>query len=519
MSKEKRISRKDQMVSRRDFLKFSAGITAGVATGSVTGVFSPGPAAAQSPTGTINVVTSADADSYDPHSWISDDGRMIGAHVFESLISRDYKPMLAPSWENPDKLTWVFHLKRGVKFTNGEPFNASVVKFNLERYLDPKTKALYRGLLQPVESIEAMDKYTVRIKTKTPYAVLVYVLREVYMMSPKAVQELGKDVVRKPIGTGPFVFKEWVPMERSVIEANPDYHGPKAKVKTIIWRPVREPSTRIVELRTGRTDLINKVPPELIGEISGEGMKAIRRRSLWRMGIMINCAKPPFDKVKVRQAFNYAANKEDLIKYVLQGAGYVMSDPLGPDVDGHNPNIKPYPHDPAMSRKLLAEAGYPDGVDIEILTPAGRYLKDKELVEAVSYQVKEGGFNMKVVAMEWGMFLKNYRKLHGFFIGEESPYAQRYFSKNMDSRVKSYAWMGYHRDEFNRLLDEAGETFEIEKRNAIYQKMSKIVFDDGLYLYMYYAQDIYGVRDRLKVGSLWWFDPLADLISFQPKVG
>ncbi len=259
-----------------------------------------------------------------------------------------------------------------------------------------------------------------------------------------------------------------------------------------------EPSTRIVELRTGKADIINKVPPELIGEISGEGMKVLRRQSLWRMGIMINCAKPPFDKVKVRQAFNYAANKEDLVKYVLKGAGYVMSDPLGPDVDGHNPNIKPYPYDPAMSRKLLAEAGYPDGVDIEILTPAGRYLKDKELVEAVSFQVKEGGFNMKVVAMEWGMFLKNYKKLHGFFIGEESPYAQRYFSKNMDSRVKSYAWMGYHNDEFNRLLDEAGETFDVGKRNAIYQKLSKIVFDDGLYLYMYYGQDLYGVRDRIK---------------------
>ncbi len=505
MSKKKKDSKETNMVSRRDFLKTSAVVTAGVAAGSMVGASWPRSTMAQSPFGTINVVTSADADSYDPHSWISDDGRMIGSHIFESLVTRDYDPMLATSWENPDKLTWIFHLKRGVEFTNGEPFNASVVKFNLERYMDPKTKALYRGLLKPVESIEPLDKYTVKIKTKTPYAVLIYVLREIYMMSPKAVKELGKDVVGRPLGTGPFLFREWVPMERTVIEANPAYYGPKPRVKTIIWRPVTEPSTRIVELKTARADIINKVPPELTGEISGKGMKVIRRQSLWRMGIMINCAKPPFDNVKVRQAFNYAANKEDLVKYVLRGAGYVMSDPLGPDVDGHNPDIKPYPHDPAMSRKLLAEAGYPNGVDIEILTPAGRYLKDKALNEAVSYQVKEGGFNMKVVAMEWGMFLKNYRKLHGFFIGEESPYAQRYFSKNMDSRVKSYAWMGYHNDEFNKLLDEAGETFDTQKRNAIYRKMSKTVFDDGLYLYMYYAQGIYGVRDRIKN-----FTPRAD---------
>lgn len=485
-------------VSRRDFLKLTATATAGAAAGGFVDLFSGKPAVAQAPTGTINVVTSADADSYDPHSWISDDGRMIGAHIFESLVTRDYQPMLATSWENPDKLTWIFHLRRGIEFTNGEPFDASVVKFNLERYMDPKTKALFRGLMEPVESIEVLDKYRVKVKTKTPYSVLIYVVRDIHMMSPKAVQELGKDVVRRPIGTGPFVFKEWVPMERTVIEANPAYYGPKPLVKTIVWRPVTEPSTRIVELRTGRADIINKVPPELTGDISGEGMKVVRRQSMWRMGIMINCAKPPFDNVKARQAFNYAANKEDLVKHVLKGAGYVMSDPLGPDVEGHNPTIKPYPHDPARAKRLLAEAGYPQGVDIEILTPAGRYLKDKELTEAVAFQVKEAGFNMKVIAMEWGMFLKNYKNYHGFFIGEESPYAQRYFSKNMDSRVKSYAWMGYHNDEFNRLLDEAGETFDVQKRNAIYQKLSKIVFDDALYLYMYYAQDIYGVRDRVK---------------------
>ncbi len=485
-------------VSRRDLLKWTATAAAGVAAHGVAGLFSGKPAQAQAPSGTINVVTSADADSYDPHSWISDDGRMIGAHIFESLVTRDYQPMLATSWENPDKLTWIFHLRRGVEFTNGEPFDASVVKFNLERYMDPKTKALFRGLMEPVESIEVLDKYRVKVKTKTPYSVLIYVVRDIHMMSPKAVQELGKEVVRRPIGTGPFIFREWVPMERTVIEANPAYYGPKPLVKTIIWRPVTEPSTRIVELRTGRADIINKVPPELTGDISGEGMKVVRRQSMWRMGIMINCAKPPFDNVKARQAFNYAANKEDLVKHVLKGAGYVMSDPLGPDVEGHNPTIKPYPHDPARAKRLLAEAGYPQGVDIEILTPAGRYLKDKELTEAVAFQVKEAGFNMKVIAMEWGMFLKNYKNYHGFFIGEESPYAQRYFSKNMDSRVKSYAWMGYHNDEFNRLLDEAGETFDVQKRNAIYQKLSKIVFDDALYLYMYYAQDIYGVRDRVK---------------------
>lgn len=498
MAHKKKGLKQEEKVSRRDFLKLTAAVTAGVATGGLTETLSPSLVAAQTATGTITVVTSADADSYDSHSSISSDGYWIMSHIFESLVTRDYKPMLATSWENPDKLTWIFNLKRGVEFTNGEPFDASVVKFNLERYLDPKTKSLYRGLLGPLESIEIVDKHRVRIKTKNPYSVLIYVIRDIHMMSPRAIKELGRDVVHNPVGTGPFVLKEWIPMERSVIEVNPGYYGAKPMVKTIVWRPIPEPSTRIVELRSGKADIINKVPPELAGEISGEGMKVIRRQSLWRMGIQLNCAKPPFDNAKVRQAFNYAANKEDLLRNVLRGAGYIMSDPLGPDIEGHNPTIKPYPHDPARAKALLAEAGYPQGANIEILTPSGRYLKDKELTEAVSFQVKEAGFSMKTIAMEWGMFLKNYKNYNGFFIGDESAYAQRYFSKNMDSRVKSYSWMGYHNDEFNRLLDEAGETFDVQKRNVLYQKLSKIVYDDGLFLYLCYAQDIYGVRDRIK---------------------
>jgi peptide/nickel transport system substrate-binding protein len=462
------------------------------------GLSLPEGAVAQTSKETIHVVVTADADTYDPHCWTTDDGKTVGFHIFEALVTRRSEPKLATSWENPDNLTWIFHLKKNIRFSNGELFDASVVKFNLERYMDPKTKALFAGLLEPVESVDVVDQYTLKIKTKTPYPVLLTVFRDIYMMSPKAVKEYGKDIPKKPIGTGPYVLKEWIPMERSVIEANPAYYGPKPKVKTIVWRPIPEPSTRIVELRTGKADIITKVPPELVGEISGKGLQVVRGRSNMRMTVKLNCGKPPFDNVKVRQAFNYAVNKEDLIKYVLNGAGYLMTCPLGPDRDGFNPTLKPYPHDPATAKKLLAEAGYPNGLDIEIVAPAGRYLKDKELVEAISFQVKEAGFNMKVNAMEWGRFLKNFKESQGFFIGADHPYAQRILHVDGDSRGKAFSWMGYHNDEFMKLFDEAGTTFDIKKRNAIYQKMAKVIWDDAIHLYLYYAQHAYGVNERLK---------------------
>jgi peptide/nickel transport system substrate-binding protein len=498
MSQEKKSSDKKKQVSRRDFMKWTTAVTAGIAAGGFVDALSPISAPAQSPAGAINVVLSADADSFDPYTALGGTSQILIEHIFEFLVTKNSEPSLATSWENPDKLTWIFHIKKGVEFTNGEPFDASVVRYSLERYMDPNTKAGYAALLKPVESIDILERFTVRVKTKEPYPILLHILSTVAMMSPKAVKELGKDIVRKPVGTGPFVLREWVPMERMVMEANPSYHGSKAKVKSVVWRPVAEPSSRIVELKTGKADIIDKVPPELADQVSGSGLKLVRIPSIFRMVVMLNCAKPPFDNAKVRQALNYAANKEDLIKYVLRGAGYPMGDPLGPGIEGYDPKTKPYPYDPARAKKLLAEAGYPQGVDFEILTPAGRYLKDKETMEALAFQVKESGFNMKVVAQEWGIFLKNFKSRDGFFIGTQTPNAHLFLSRNFDSRTNSYSWFGYHNTEFNKLIDEAQETFDPKKRSALYQKLSNMVFDDAVYLYLYFSMEFFGVNERVK---------------------
>lgn len=325
------------------------------------------------------------------------------------------------------------------------------------------------------------------------------------MMSPNSGRESGKDNVRQPIGTGPFVFKEWIPMEKTVIAVNSDYYGAGPKLKDIVWKYIAEPSTRIVELKAGTADIINKVLPELVGGISGKKSKVVRKQSLYRFGIKLNCSQAPFDNIKVRQAFNYATKKEEIIKYVLRGAGYIATGPLGPDRQGHNPDLKPYPHDPAKAKKLLAEAGYSKGLDIEILSPHGRYLKDKEITEAISYQVKEVGINMKVKPLEWGMFLKQFKTSQGFFVASGHRDAQKLFFVTGDSRSKAYSWMGYHNDEWMKLYDEAAGTFDIEKRNAIYRKIAKIEWEDAPWVWLYYSQDIYGVSNRVKN-----FEPRGD---------
>jgi peptide/nickel transport system substrate-binding protein len=170
---------------------------------------------------------------------------------------------------------------------------------------------------------------------------------------------------------------------------------------------------------------------------------------------------------------------------------------------GHNPNLKPYPRDPQMSKKLLAEAGFPNGADIEIITPAGRYLGDKEVVEAISFQVKEAGFNMKVRLLEWGMFLKSFKEGNGYFIGDAYSDPQQMFYGTGDS--KAFSWVGYQNDEWIKLYNEASETFDVKKRGEIYEKMGRIEWDDPPALWLYHTQEIYGLRTRLKN-----FTPRAD---------
>ena len=175
-----------------------------------------------------------------------------------------------------------------------------------------------------------------------------------------------------------------------------------------------------------------------------------------------------------------------------------MGDLIGPSLDGHDPNLNPYPYDPAKAKQLLAEAGFPKGVKAEILCPVGRYLKDKETMEALAYQVKESGFDLKVTPLEWGLFLKNFRSKNGFFIGDQTPNVYRMLSRNFDSRVKAYSWFGYHDDGVLKMLDDAGKTFGIKERAEIYRKIAKKVYDDAVYLFLFYGKEIYGVNDRLK---------------------
>src|SRR5262249_1972371 len=170
--------------------------------------------------------------------------------------------------ENTNDTTWVFHLRQGVKFHNGEPFDATTVKWSFERFVAPDTKNIYASMLGPVGAVEVVDDNTVRVVTKEPFpALLENLAYGVYMGPPDTMKQQGADFFKKPVGTGPYQFVSWAPGEKLVVEAAGSHFGGEPKIKTIVWQPVTEGSTRVAQLRTGEADLITSVSPTLVSEL------------------------------------------------------------------------------------------------------------------------------------------------------------------------------------------------------------------------------------------------------------
>jgi peptide/nickel transport system substrate-binding protein len=469
------------------------------------------PAAAQpaeAPSGEITIVQGVDAESLDPMVTTNAGSRSMMKALFDSLVLLDAtlapQPGLAVSWENPDDTTWRFKLRQGVKFHDGSPFNADVAKFSLERWSDPNTKNPNAADLKPVKEIKVVDEYTLDVLTDGPWAAMLTTQSNVPIMSPTAVQAAGDQVGRKPVGSGQYRFVEWVPGEKLVMEANPDYWGPKAKLQRITWKPIAETSTRIVALRTGQADLISNIPPQLAGELNQPDLKLEKVPGII-ITIMFNAAMKPFDEVKVRQALNHGVDVDEIIQFVLGGAATRLASATKPGMLGHDPDMKPYAYDPERAKKLLAEAGYPNGFEATLDAPNGRYLNDKAVAEAVAGQLAKIGVTIKVNIPEWNTMVQKIVKQESqfFLIGSVEPASEIAFPRTFKSGGSMY--QNYQNTETLELIDRANRTLDRTERDKLFREANRLIQQDAPWLFLYAQQDTFGLRTRLQ-----GFEPRPD---------
>ncbi len=468
----------------------------------VVGLFSSAHAA--EPPGELHVAIPWTPENLDPSMNLSSIRAQVGMSLFDSLVGRDAQrqivPELAESWKRLDDNTWEFRLRKGVLFHDGEPFNAEAVRFTVQRVLDPNQKSPNRANIAEIAKIEVVDDYTIRLITRQPYAPLLNRLLDFPILPPKYTAEKGdRAFAAAPVGTGPYRFVELVRDDRMVVEAFDKHWRGVPKIRRVVFKPVPEPSTRAAGLRTGQLDLITNVPPNLARELEHvPGIKVLRVPSTWIIYLGLNAFKKPLSDVRVRQALNYATDVDAIIKGVLEGNGRRLPGPLTPLMFGYDPSLKGYPYDPAKARRLLAEAGYPDGVEITLDSPDGRYQGDKEIAEALAGQWQKAGFKPRVQVAEWGAYFQRYLGKQfpdAYLLGLGGPMQD---GDELYNLVSSKGRGLYYKNEkVDALFDAGRSTMDPARRRQIYSDLAKTMVEDATWVFLMQQVDIYAMRDRL----------------------
>ena len=288
-------------------------------------------------------------------------------HVYDRLLDRDPKtlrprPMLATGWKIVNDTTWEFTLRRGVKFHNGEPFDAQSVKATMDYLKNPASKSHYAAYWRLVKEVQIVDPYTVRFVTEKPWPSLIdrASLTDFLVLPAKALRELGPEKLNQhPIGTGPFRFVEWKRDERLVLERNPDYWQGPADVARVTFRFIPEFSARMAALLSGEIDVMKDVPPHVLEAVERSGRAKIRAAVSSRINYLalVNLKPGPMQDLRVRRALNHAVNVDELIAQVLKGRATKICGPLSPANVDYAP-VECYPYDPQRAAALLREAGH-----------------------------------------------------------------------------------------------------------------------------------------------------------------
>lgn len=463
---------------------------------------------------TVTIAQGSDPQTLDPHKVGGDISANIFRNVCETLLDYDenweIRNLLADSYEQVSDTEWVFHLKEGVTFSNGEPFNADAVIWNCKRASSDKYPRQAFEFKDYVKDYEAVDDLTVKFILSKPDIFFLQHIAEIPMLEPKHSEEIGEEAIGSDIvGTGPYVFKSWEADKEILLDKNPSYWGEEPQISHIVFRTIPEPATRIAEMVNGNVDIIMNVQNESVETLKNtDGIKVVAKKLNRTEYIGFNtydwCETPELKDPLVRQALNYAVDVDTIIETILGGYGERVSNLWRSDYAGFDEELSQhFTYDPEKAKKLLAEAGYPDGFDVTLMTDVDNHAKAQEVTEAVGAYLTDIGLDVKVQVLDDttayaiivngqsaekcpGMFDWNWGTKPGLY---ESTLTGVLSSEGMSSynKVEGY-------DELvNKILTETTE----EGRALYIQQIQEKMVEDPAALYLFRLYDIYAVSSRI----------------------
>ena len=466
----------------------------------------------------LRVGFTLDADTLDPANHRKRETETIIRNIYDGLVTRDPNmkvvPELAESFTQVSPTVYDFVIRKGVKFHDGTEMTAEDVKFTLARItvegaMSGQTSPR-KSLLGPVNKVEVVEGNTVRVHLSEPWPIRPAMLPNQQIVSKAFAEKVGDEgMATQTNGTGPFRMVEWRKGDSIILERFEDYYGGspdippvgKACVERVIFKFIPENASRVAALLAGDVDIINELPPFSIEQVEASGnadvMTVNGTRSFF---LALNTKGEIFDDVKVRHAVAHAIDRQLIIDRILGGNAVAINGILSPDAFGFKEGLPEYAYDPEKAKALLAEAGYPDGIDVT-LDVEGAF---KDTAEAVASLLTRAGIRTTVQVGEGAQVNAKWRT-HGeekegdmFFTswgnGSLDPYDIFVPTHRTEDRGNT---AGYANPELDKLLDQASAELDADKRAALYHQAQDIINADLPYVYLWLPQDIYGVSKRV----------------------
>lgn len=445
-----------------------------------------------------------------PHGDDSDAGLSYFSNFFDGLLQRKGSegtlvPALALKWEHPDLLTWRFYLRKGVKFHNGNAFNAADVKFTFERLSDPDVSE-FTNTGKQIDSVTIVDDYTVDIKTKQPIPWFANNMHQIFIMDKESTESRDPgDVMVKAIGTGAYKFVEWVKGSYIRMEANADYWEGAPPINKVEIRPITESSTRFAALVSGQVDIVTGVPVELFDKVKQNPKLQVisrpARRSIF-LGIGNKPGSPTADN-RVRKAMYMAINEDEIIAKIMRGHATPAAQVPDPPTIGYNATIKRLAYDPEMAKKLLKEAGYESGFDITLTGPNDRYVQDAKIAEAVARYLAKVGIRVKLDVKPKSVFFPEVTKgildfyLIGWFDGTFDmgrTYFKLVHTRDEEKGFGVFNGAAFSNSEIDKLLESTADIVDTAERKEALQKLNKMAMDNIAWIPLHYQEDLYAIQ-------------------------
>ena len=497
--------------------------------------------------GTLIVGRGGDSAALDPSIVTDGESLKIAQQVFDPLLAyksgtTEVEPALAESWTiSDDGLTYTFKLRKGVKFHDGTDFNADAVVFNFNRWNDPKSEFKFEGdsfdyydsMFGPeearvIKSVKAVDESTVEFQLNNPQAPFLQNLAmpPFSIASPTAIEKEKENFKSNPVGTGPFVFKEWKRSDSITLDKNPNYwQQGLPKVDQVIVRAIPDNTARFNALQNGEIDLMEDLSPDDLATLeSNPDLQKFNRPPFNVAYLGFNTAKKPFDNPKVRVALNYAVDKKGIIDAFFAGQAEAAVNPIPPTLWGYNKSVEDYPFDLAKAKQLLADAGYPNGIDQELTfyaMPVSRpYMPDgRKVAEVIQASFAQIGVKVSIQSPEWATYLDDLSKGEKddlFIIGwtGDNGDPDNFFYPLLDKdSIGGNNYSQYVSEPLHKVLVQAQQETDQDARAKLYEQAQVIVKKDAPWVPLVHSTPLLAATSKLKgyTPSPTGSEPYADI--------